>query len=317
MLQRAVVNLHNSYAIDFADCRGRGGVTLLMMDNKGTGDESVTTIFAFGRNDKLDAISGKFFPPTLDDLRWALPYRWAVGGEYFFLAPRLRFGDDVIRLALNILLNEPDDAKRFFVGRSEGCRERAGPTKLIPSGLGTPRYTWLSPLSSNRAGVVSWENADSTAHARFPAHERVQTFHYDFRAIDGIQLELFVTADGALSKWLFDGKTWKNEKFYDLQVTGEFMVWDRGESLVTERDGTWSLIRGIDRPNPVVRALVQRVDGEPLILVDDTVKRTTLFLHRDQIFDDESREVRRLARDRQPSERIRDAIDLAVSRRGP
>ena len=140
--------------------------------------------------------------------------------------------------------------------------------------------------------------------------------HYDIRAIDDTQVELFMTADGELSKWLFDGKTWKNERHYDLKVTGEFLVFDDGRALVTELDGEWSLIRDIETDDPAVGPFVDRVEAVPLTLVEDKIEKKNFFLHRDKLLDDTGRELFTVRASRDHTDRLRKVIDFVVSRRG-
>jgi hypothetical protein len=140
--------------------------------------------------------------------------------------------------------------------------------------------------------------------------------HYDIRAINDESVELYMTADGELSKWLFDGKAWKNLKHYDLHVEGEFLVFDDGRSLVFERDGKWSTMRNIDDAAPAVRHLTDRAEDEPLILIEDTVGRTNHFIDRDGLLDVDGREVSRLRR-ASDRDRIREAIQTVIARRQP
>jgi hypothetical protein len=105
---------NKSYAIDFADPRGRGGRTLMVVENGKLADQRVTTVFVFGRNMSIDAVTGKILSPTVDDVLSALGHRWAIAGDSFFVGMPLDVGDDVLRIPMHGFVIEPEETRRFL-----------------------------------------------------------------------------------------------------------------------------------------------------------------------------------------------------------
>lgn len=171
-------------------------------------------------------------------------------------------------------------------------------------------YAMLDPMVSARNRLV-WDAPDSP---RLLA--KIPIVFYDIQAVDKEKIELFLTVDGGLTKWLFNGKEWRILKHYDFRLEGEFLAFDQGRSLVFERDGKWSVMRNIDDADSEVRALVNRVENEPLILVEDIVSQTNHFIDRDRLVDENGKEIVRL-RQGGSRDRIRNAVQAVVDRRRP
>ena len=108
---------------------------------------------------------------------------------------------------------------------------------------------------------------------------------------------------------------WKDPKFYDLHVDGDFLVFNGGRSLVTEVDEKWSVIRDIEDERSPLQAIIDRVEGEPLILLEDKVEQKNFFLHRDRLLDDTGRELFTVRAARDHTDRLRQVTDFVVSRR--
>jgi hypothetical protein len=179
----------------------------------------------------------------------------------------------------------------------------------VAGGLGIPPYTHLRPICD----TAKWKGADPEFPQGLRRHIRTQVFHYDIQAIDDAQVELYMTADGALSKWLFDGMAWKKQSDYNLRIEGEFLVFDGGRSLVSARAGKWSVVRNFE--NPVIQIITDRIEGEPLTLIEDKVEQKDFFLHRNMLLDDRGRELFTVRAPRDHSDRLRKVIDFVVTRR--
>ena len=145
--------------------------------------------------------------------------------------------------------------------------------------------------------------------------DSAKVVHYDIRALDEKQVELYLTADGELYKWLYDGKAWKYGRVYPVPVANEFLVLENGKSLVTDQEGKWCLIRNIEDDNAKCEPLAERVEGQPLTLVEDRVEHTGYFLHRDRVLDDKGRTLATLRPSTNDTDRVRQAVDAVVARR--
>ncbi len=324
LLQRMIIMDNMSYAVDYADPRGRGGRSLVMVEGNKPPVQQATTVFIFGRHFALDAVTGKFYPPGEEDPFTAAAYRWTIGGRSLFAAWRLGFGDDVQRYSMDAFVIEPDDARMFDSG-IEGLTDIKGPTMHIVGGV-HGNYTCLNPIRQKQTGLMGWKEGDEDVRPGLQMGTPPQMFNYDIRALDDVRIELYMTADGELARWLYDGKlsrwlndvkSWKYQRKYDLRVSGEFLVCDEGRSIVAERDGRWSLIRNIENATPTVQAIVDRVEGEPLTVVEDKVEQKNFFLHRNALLDDNGREVFTARAVRDHTDRLRKVIDFVVSGRAP
>jgi len=227
------------------------------------------------------------------------PLRWDIAGNTLFCTFKMLeihqpTGPSLFRYPLDALIAGPDDGRTAL------------DSKRAPSAA----YVGCQPIGGALQGFHrGWREGV------FRVGEPARVVHYDIRAIDEAQVELFVTADGELSKWLFDGKAWKNLRHYDLRVTGEFLVFDDGQSLVTEQDGQWAVIPDIEDAKAAFVAIAARVENEPLTLVEDKVERSHFFLHRDKLVDARGRELFSVRDARDHNERIRRVVDFVVARR--
>jgi hypothetical protein len=134
--------------------------------------------------------------------------------------------------------------------------------------------------------------------------------------LDDTQVELFMTADGDLYKWLYDGKTWKYERDYAVRIPSEFLIFGNGKSLLTDQEGGWCIVRDIEKEDATCDPIVDRVEGEPLTLVEDRVEQKNFFLHRG-LLDDDGRELFTARAYRDHTDRLRKVIDFVLSRRAP
>jgi hypothetical protein len=285
VLQRMVVWELKSFAIDFADPRARAWRSLVMVDSIKPQDQQTISVFVFGRNLSIDAVTGKIFPPRGDDPFTALPHRWTIGGESVFAAWRLGFGFDVLRYPMHAFAVEPDDTRIFYNSRIEGLTKIEGPTMRIVGGM-KDRHTWLSPIFSHQTGIRGWKEGDEEMRPGLTIGAPPQVFQYDIRALDDVRIELYMTADGKLQRWLFDGEKWRLQKNYSVQIHGPFLVCKGGAAAVAEREGHWCLIEPLDADEPRARRIVQKVEDTPLVLVEDVFGRATFFEQQDKLYDE-------------------------------
>jgi len=173
-------------------------------------------------------------------------------------------------------------------------------------------YCGLDPVSSAWQRTIRDDAGQLKLLPDFP-----RAVFYDLYALDERRVDVFVSVDGQLAKWTFDGEKWQYDHGYQFRVIGPFLIVDGGKSIVAERDGKWSLIRGIERDEPDVRPLTERIEGEPLTLVEDKVEQKNFFLHRDRLLDDNGRELFIARASRDHTDRLRKVIDFVVSRRQP
>jgi hypothetical protein len=152
-----------------------------------------------------------------------------------------------------------------------------------------PNYVGCDPIAEALQGFHrGW------GHGEKWIGEPARAVHYDIRAVDDTQVDLFVTSDGDLFKWLFDGGVWKYQRPYDLRAEGEFMVLEGGASLVAQREGRWTLFTGFNDDRTQVTPVAE-VDGdEPLTVLDDVDNRRSFLLYKDVLYDTEGRSLERL-----------------------
>jgi len=178
--------------------------------------------------------------------------------------------------------------------------------------LDTPTYVGCAPIGDALTGLyIAWP--DGKNRIREPA----KVVHYDIRALDEARVELFMTADGDLFKWLYDGKTWRYQSNYAVKIPNEFLILGNGKSLVTDQDGGWCIVRDIEKEDATCDPIVERVESEPLTLIEDRVEQKNFFLHRDKLFDDTGRELFTARAIRDHTDRVRKVVDFVLSRRVP
>ena len=204
------------------------------------------------------------------DLR-ALPIRWTWGETTCFLSHHLNIptmhpvnlsSHSVSELVCRAFSDNVDTecAVRYH-GRSSG-------------------YCSITPAKEALTGFMSLTD-EGFERTMPPAPHVVQ---YDIRAVNDTVIELFMTVDQRLTKWVYDGKQWKHLRNYPIEIKGEFLVCQDGRSLVTERDGNWSVVE-FEAAEPIFKAITERVPDQPLTLVEDTVEKQTYFEHRGDVFD--------------------------------
>lgn len=295
-LQRALVVPEIALFFDFDSARGAATPALIAIRTN-------------------NAIANKYYPfgglRPIHSLSW--PFRWSLVDSVLFCSQSLTglppwpAAPGLFRFPLGALLDGPDDGRwpieddKIPVSFRDASKEKS---------LNLD-YGCIAPVRDAIHGLHgTWKEGTNLNG------DAAKAVYFDVRAINENTVELFMTADGELYKWLYDGRNWKNLKHYDLRVEGEFLVFDEGRSLVFQRDGKWATMRNIDEATPVVRDLADRVEDEPLILVEDRVSRTNHFIDRDRLLDQDGREISRLQRGL-ARDRIREAIETVITRRRP
>jgi len=201
----------------------------------------------------------------------ALPIRWTSEGGILFVGHHLNIPTfqqvDLSRFPLSELLCDAGaDA------RPNQCPERKHGRSF--------KYCDITPAKKALTGFMSLTD-EGFERTMPPAPHVVQ---YDIRAVNDTVIELFMTVDRHLAKWVYDGKQWKHLRNYPIEIKGEFLVCQDGRSLVTERDGNWSVVE-FEAAEPIFKAITERVPDQPLTLVEDTVEKQTYFEHRGDVFD--------------------------------
>lgn len=290
-LQKSTIGSDSSWHFDFATTRGAAIPALVKTTGPRT-DNQELRFYLFGVIEGANRVG---FPLRWDINEGVLFVTYTLPPVHHPATPSLQ------RYPLNALVAGPDD------GRPALDLQKF---KNLDEYVNYTNYGSCVPIADIFTGLYfSWE-------AKNRIKKPVKEVHYEIRVIDATTVELFMSADGELSRWVFDGKDWKNLKHYDFRMEGEFLVFDEGRSVVFQRDGKWAIMRNIDEATPVVRDLTDRVEDEPLILVEDRVSRYQHFIDRDRLLDADGREVSRLRRG-PARERIREAIDTVITRRRP
>ncbi len=298
-LQRLKVVDGGTYFFDFAVPRGKGSPALEKLPVVSELHEGQAAIryFLFG------AMEGANTP--------RFPLRWDIAENtllctFKMLEAHQPTGPSLFRYPLDAVVVGPDDGRwpldpNKVPGRFNESR-----------GFSAPNYVGCNPIGEALQGFHrGWREGKNRVG------EPAKVVHYDIRALDDYRVELYMTADGELFKWLYDGKTWKYERDYAVKIPNEFLILGNGKSLLTDQDGGWCIVRDIEREDATFDPIVDRVEGEPLTLVEDKVEQKTFFLHRDRLLDDTGRELFTARASRDHTDRLRKVIDFVLSRRVP
>jgi hypothetical protein len=272
-LQRMCIQQYRSYTLVFATQRGPEFPALLVED-WGQNEESVKRFHLFGMTAR---------PPFYPPLR---AVRWDAGDDVIYALrefpspagpPKAR----VLRFPKNALVERDE----FLDPLDRGSLP---PARTSPKSWKAPHYVDIEPVHSAMVGVIP-------AAERSGMHD-ASDIHYDIRALDAERLELYMTADGKLQRWLFDGKEWTLQKDYAAEIKGPFLVCGEGNAAVAECDGQWCLIEPLDADEPALHPIVPRVEDEALLVIEDRVTGKTYFEQGYTLYDDRGRILRALPR---------------------
>lgn len=292
-LERIKARATEVWFFDFRVPRGPGIPALARLTANGAVREpnAILRFFIFG------AIEGANLPET--------PLRWDIADPGILITTTSitagpRTCPTLLRYPFDALVAGPDDG-----------RVAANMNKFqdLDAYASFTNYVSCAPICGAVTGLyVNWNGKDTLS-------DPAKIVHYDIRALDENRVELFLTADAKLYKWLYDGKKWKNEALYPVRVDNEFLVLGDGKSLVTDQFGQWCIIRNVEDADAACEPIADRVESEPLTLVEDKVEQKNYFLHRDKFLDDRGRELWTVGDARDHNERVGRVIDFVVARR--
>jgi hypothetical protein len=297
-LQRISVAVDRAYFFRFDTPRGSDTPALIEVATVSGAEKNTITYYLFGG---LRSIHTDRCP-----FRWSSAHSALFCTQFVIEPPPFPGAPGLYRYPLDALVAGPDD------GRLPIDDSRIDPGFLQPGALPPPNYVGCNPIGEALQGFHrGWKEGKNRVG------DPAKVVHYDIRALDDTRVELYMTADGELWKWLFDGKTWERQRGYDFRVEGEFLVFDEGHSIIAEQDGKWCIVRDIGKENATCDPIVDRVEGEPLTLVEDKVEQKNFFLHRDRLLDDTGRELFTARASRDHTDRLHKVIDFVLSRRQP
>jgi hypothetical protein len=121
--------------------------------------------------------------------------------------------------------------------------------------------------------------------------ERPADAFFDIRAVNEFTIELYLTADGRLSVWTFDGSEWVFQRVLPPQIHGVFRICHNGTAAVAVRDEHWCLISPLDSETPEVIPLAPANDSDRLWIVEDTVKKETFFVNGNAMLTMEGKQI--------------------------
>lgn len=298
-LQRMKVLNAHSYAFDFAAAHGPAAPALVQISNmRGTGEDDRTTYYYLLGNMPANT--------HLEPLRWD-----ANGGMIVCTYPHVvpGTGPFLNRYPIHALVSRSNMVSALD-------RSRLDHRSVGPYGRPAPNYGGLAPIGAAHLGLEGWELGDEPmGNGLHMCGKCIPVTHYDIRALDDSQVELFVTMNDKLSRWLFDGKKWTFRRNYPGTINGPFLICDEGNALVAEVDGHWCLVRGFDKQNAEVRQIVKKTDNEPLVLVEDLVARTNYFQLGGRLYDENGAGLWTVRRGQHSSTQFKSIVDYVCSRR--
>ncbi len=131
---------------------------------------------------------------------------------------------------------------------------------------------------------------------------------------DGI-LNLFVTVNSDLTHWTYDNKEWKYIRKYDFKVDGPFFITDNGNSIVSQRDGKWCVISGIETDEPTIEPIAPVQKNTPLILIEDMTAKKQYFDLDGRVFDKKGIELSRFPAHENFNDRAELLFDFIIKQR--
>lgn len=339
-LQRVIVSEDKAYWINYQEPRARGGAGLVILDFGDKSQKEATTVFVIGSNFGIDAVTGMKFLPREDDAAQKLIHRWGIIGQELLLAPSARFGGGTMlslkldelrpvteneRMHLeNVVYAMPSDPTKDEFGRTpievsfiEGTMMRVGQIGEVE----------LTPIQEYAAGAIGWNVGDMVRRPGLRTQVRPVDLHYDLHPIVEGRLDLYVTVDGDLYRWLFDktigsgkqwsfGDAWQLEAKYDFKLQGPFLFLGTiGKGVVAERDGQWSVIGPLDAEEPDARVIVARDQELPLNLVEDVHAKKDYFRQGKRLFDDRGRFIAAINTLAGHDDQLREVVSKVVARR--
>ncbi len=301
-LQRAKVLNTRTYLFDFDMPRGPGTPALAEIPNvPGRNARGGVYYYLFGVARRVNT-SGS-------------PLRWDVSNGMVFCTRQsrpvhLRLGPMLTRYPRNALVSGPDD------GRDSLDRSKLSQGSDSPTGLPPPNYIGLGPIHAAYMEIDGWQVGDEPIQdGLHGSSEGIPVVHYDVRALDDARVELYMTVNDKLSRWLFDGEKWTLAKNYSAIINGPFLVCKEGNAIVAEKDGHWCIIESLDNKNPEIRQIVKRVPDEPLVLVEDLAAGRNYFQQQGKLYDENAAATWSIPAGLKGNARFKAVVDFVCSRR--
>jgi hypothetical protein len=265
------IQQHRSYSFLFATERGPEFPALLVEDWS-QNEKTLKRFHLFGMTAR---------PPFYPPLR---PVGWDIGEDVIYTIREFPSQSEppqprILRFPFDALVERGE----FFDPLD---RERVPTERASPKGWRAPHYVEIAPLQSEvlktpRLGTEATMAATSA-------------LHFDVFVLDDKRLELYATAGCKLQRWLFDGTDWRFQKDYAVEINGPFLVCDKGNAAVAECGGHWCLIEPLEADKPAAHPIVPKIEGEPLLLIEDRVTGQIYFKQQNTIYDDSGRAIRTL-----------------------
>lgn len=292
-LQKVVLWDTNSYAFEFATSRGAALPALIEAGANSQGERTLEKYYLFGMT------HGRPHIPPVQPLRWDTKEHTLFAAREFPAS----FGPPTPRIFRYPI--------RALVQRSEwsDCLERGELGDEIPSPKSwpAPHYVDLDPI---RAALLKGMVVRNDLSA-----PKGSAIHYDIRALDATRIELYMTVNGKLSLWLFDGETWTLRHNYSISVDGPFLICDDGKSIVTKRKDDWCLLGELNAKQPKVQRIVKSSPDEPLTLVEDKMTGINYFEYGGALYDANGVDVCPIPRDADAATRLKVITEFVRSRR--
>lgn len=245
------------------------------------------------------------------------PLRWDVNREtilYSYPFHLHQVSWSLNRVPINALRPGWLDSQ-YCIDRSKIMALRARDSRA--ENLFSESYGGLEPIVWASIGIRGWNEGDTVMRDGLGMLSKpwsTDTF-FDFVARNDREIELFYVIDGKLTRWLYDGKDWSLEKYMTVELDGPFLVYKKGEALVTERDGKWCRIEGLTDKTQRVIPFAAVVENEPLTLIETGDGEIQFFQAGRKLYDAQGATVTTLAKRPKTADLARLALDAVQSAR--
>ncbi len=233
---------------------------------------------------KVNTLEHLLHSNILSKLDYA-PMRWDKSSNMLFCTLKRqsiqlgKFDVSVLRFPIDAVVPSPNG--RLALNRDILNRHKS------KRGLPSPNFVGLAPLSAHHGGIGYDDQGDPILLKVIP-----EKHFYDIRVSNDDTIILFMTLDGKLSRWMYeDGKDWEFIRKYDFKVEGPFLVTDSGNSIVSQREGKWCVISGIETDEPTIEPIAPVQKNIPLILIEDMTAKKQYFDLDGRVFDMKGMEI--------------------------
>ena len=304
VLQRIEVLREASYAFDFGVQRGPATPALVQLpipkDSRILTDIS-HVYYLFGIN--------KVTYRSDEPVRWSAT-DGAIFTTYSFPLIHQRTGPMILRYAKNLLVVRPDD------GRGAIDLTKAEERHRSISGSLPPNYVGLTPMWAALMRIGGWRIGDEPlCDGLRKSTGAIPTIHYDIRPLDDERIELYMTVNGKLSRWLFDGEKWTLRENYTVNIDAPFLIFNGGKGIVTKRENIWCLVGDLSEKQAKVQRIVKSSPDEPFTLVEDKVTGIDYFEYGGVLYDENGVDVCPIPRDADAATRLKAITEFVRSQR--